>query len=367
MKSQQFEWCASLAAMAVMILAAGHVEAQAVDTVFQVSSGSWTNANHWNERVPTSIDDAFVGSSLSGGETPATCILDTAGQACDRLVVGHYAGNSGQLDITGGDLTLTGAGGAPQAAIADRGTGIVNLSGGTWNNGGKNLHVGDDDTAYGELNISNDGAITNLNYVYVGNYGTGVINIGGNAELRQFGRAYVGFRAGSTGIVNQTGGLWDMGGTSAAYFTVGQSGYGEYHISGGVLTNCYKLYNAGSSTGLLSIVGSTASIHVEEFRSATANSTLRITPDSGGISPVNVFAGSLGLGKIYLGGTLEVDFSNYDSTDDLTIIKHDGALSGTFATNTVTAGWSADVTYASGEVRLTNITAPLKGTVVLIY
>jgi T5SS/PEP-CTERM-associated repeat protein len=312
MNNKKSGWCFSMAVIAVMFQCVVPVQA-AVYKNFNVISGYWTNSANWAAPgVPGSGEYAYVGSD--DGASSATCIVDTAGPLCYRLYVGNDAGNDGTVSITAGVLT-------------------------------------------------------NENYLYIGYNGNGTVNLSGSAELRVIaGRAYVGNSAGSTGVVNQTGGIWDMGANSSSYLTMGQNAgsYGECNISGGGLTNVYKLYVASSGTGLLSIVGSEASIHVEELRSSTANSTLRVTPDSGGISPINVLNGALGGGKVYLAGTLDVDFSNYDSTDDLTIIKHDGALSTTFATITMTTGWTADVTYASGEVRITNIIRPPQGTVLLV-
>ena len=455
MRMQQSGWGVSLVAIAVMILPVDRAGAQALDTGLQVSSGYWTNASHWNNGVPTSDDDAFLGSSTIGGVTPASCILDSAGQQCDRIYIGHNAGNSGQLDIAGGDLTVFGALGTSPAVVGNRGTGTVNQTSGMWDNGGNSFVFGQYSGAHGTYTLSG-GALTNVNNLYVGNGGNGALNISGSGELKGFkagSATYVGDDAGCSGVVNQTGGTWDNGGRSIAIgrqpgaygqvdisggvcsniynLTIGDGGngvldlsgdatllvdrsgtagttyvgeeysgmggtgvvnqtggiwnnggrqlrlgaaagsHGEFSISDGVLTNVARLYmGVGSnSVGVLSIVGSDAAIYVnDELRGGNAGSaTLRMTPDSGGISPIHVLSeGSPG--EVWLNKTaLEVDFANCDSTDDLTIIDQTYAVREPFmATNILTKGWTVEVEYAIGAVRLINITRPPKGFVMSI-
>jgi T5SS/PEP-CTERM-associated repeat protein len=470
MMSRQFGSCVSLVAIGVMLQSAGRVEAQ-VDTGMNVPAGNWTSPGDWSAGVPGSDDDAFIGSG-SFGLNIATCTLSTAGQECDRLYIGHLAGSSGQLDFTGGSLKVFGAGNDPDTSIGERGVGVVNHSGGTWDNGGnlfrigdgttgvgeynltggvvsnvsafyvafdgigtlnisnggtlrgitagtqlgynpsasgvvnvatggtwdnggKSLTVGYDPGSYGRLDISGDGVVTNMYRLYLGRDGNGTVTLSDSAEFSGLtSEAYVGYSAG-TGTVNQMGGTWDGGGqhmrigyasnsvgtfaissgtiTNAGYIYAGDNGNGTFDISGDAAVHATKLYisNSAGSEGLLSIAGSGATIWTTEFRAANLGSgTLRITPDSAGISTINLTQHN----KTWIyKTTLEVDFSNYDSTNDLTIIDYvsslrdDGSGYAFAATNILTAGWFADVDYLTdGEVRLVNITRPPKGFVMSI-
>ena len=230
------------------------------------------------------------------------------------------AGGRGALAITAGELHVSRSASAGTTYVGeDGGSGTLTQSGGTFDNGGSSIMVGQTNST-GQISIS-DGVFANVNGITLGDYGSGSMT-----------------------------------------------------ISGGVVTNVERvtLSDELTATGVLSIVGSEASIHVAQFRggaNSLGSATLRIAPDSGGLSTINVdtYGSNNNRGKVYITRTtLEVDFSNYDSTNDLTIISYATALTAPFmTTNILTGGWSADVSYDTGNrvVRLTNITAPPKGLV----
>jgi len=475
MNNQQFRWCVSLAAMAVMILSVVTAEAQEISASFRDSTGYWTNAADWtNDEVPGTLTKVYIGLTPS-----ATCILDTAGQQCARLYLGQGAGDVGQLNVTGsGGLTVNTDNDDNTFWIARYGTGIlhqtsgvinagyqnirmgvestgvatlnlsggvitnmnyvkcgdkgqatinlsggvfgpigsgsyvgvqsdsvgtVNQSGGIWNNGGKSINIGDLQGSSGTVNLTDNAVFTNIFRLYLGNNGYGEIDLSGTGEIQMSSYAYVGYASG-TGVVNQTGGTWkgaglypgnnegtygvynitggtlDMGGGSIQTASSRDFySYGEINISGGIITNVSSIYSPGYASagqGLVSINGSEASIYIAQYRGAGVNAgsgILRIKPGLGGISTIHVINnGTSNAGKAYVDGTtLEVDFSDYDSTDDLTLMTYDTALTGPFEdVKILTPGWSADVDDSTGKaVRLVNITRPpqVKGTVVLIY
>jgi hypothetical protein len=83
----------------------------------------WSTFGNWNfPLVPTSIDSVTISLPSS------TCLIDSSvsDAACTDLIVGS-SGNTGNLDITGGQLNVNYAG------IGFGGTGIVTMSGGTAN------------------------------------------------------------------------------------------------------------------------------------------------------------------------------------------------------------------------------------------
>lgn len=315
--------------------------------VVTVTGGTWNNGN---QNFELGYMAGGVGTlNLSGGSITNIDYL-----ICPRA--GH-----GTIDLSGtGFLGVSGTG----AYLGySGGTGVVNQTGGVWDNGGKSISFGHAAGSYGEYNIS-DGVLTNANALYVGKDGNGTVNLSDNGKICALGSAtYVGNAANSTGVVNQTGGTWDNGGNNLALAQV-DGAYGQYNISGGVLTNVFRLYvpaYGSTGVGVLSITGSVASICVQEYRGDTSGGTLRITPDSGGISPVNVTDND----KTWLHGTtLEVDFSNYDSTDDLIIINHGGIRTNVLGNYefldvaVMTPGWAVAVDYGTpydspGQVRLT--------------
>jgi T5SS/PEP-CTERM-associated repeat protein len=232
-----------------------------------------------------------------------------------------------------------------------------------------------------------------VNSLYIGSNGSGALNLGGSGALHSLNTWYVGYNAGSTGTVTQTGGTWDLGGaagnigsstgsvgsmtisggvfTNAGSVNVGSSGTGSLTISGGTF-NSSRLYIAADSgsTGLVSVVGSTASIQTTQFRSTAADTSaiLRVTPDAGGVSTIHVHDdGTSNAGKCYIGSaTVEVDFSNYDSTDDLTLITADTALTPPAGLTVLTDGWSAELSSVGNNVYLVNITGPPKGAVLVV-
>jgi T5SS/PEP-CTERM-associated repeat protein len=342
--------------------------------VVNQSGGTWNNGGY--SLSVGELDGATGEFNISDG------VLTNVGTL--------YVGNAGN-----GTLTLSGTGeiaspGGPTYVSYDADSvGVVNQTGGNWNNGNQNLELGYVAGSDATLNLSG-GSLTNVNYLLCPRDGSATINLSGSGLLGVSGTESRLGNSGGSGVVNQTGGTWDNGGThlrigyvagsvgtysissgsltNVNYLYVGSSGNGTFNISGDAHVTPTKLYIAGyaGSEGLLSITGSGATIETEEFRAANPGSgTLRVTPDSGGISTIVVTGGN----KTWIyETTLEVDFSNYRSTDDLTIIDYgstlrdannDGIGYELAATNILTAGWSADVDYLTdGEVRLVNISRP---------
>ncbi|MBT3193492.1 MAG: hypothetical protein HN341_13160 [Verrucomicrobia bacterium] len=293
-----------------------------------------------------------------------TITLSGSGVLTNRnvLYVGLLGNGTFNLNDSAALIRTAGTSYVPNSSGA---TGVVDQTGGLWDNGNQELRIGPVAGAVGTVNLSGSGVLTNCGALYVGLAGSGTINLSDSAVFhRMGGHAYVPNGGPSaTGVVNQTGGLWDNGGGNIRIASA--SGVGSYSISGGALTNVNTLYNPVNGVGTFSVAGSSASIHMASYQELQTTSTLRVAPDSGGLSPINVS------GSVSLKGTLEVDFSNYGSkTDDFTIINYGTTLSGTLFTNILTEGWSADIDYGDGSddsVSLVNIVAPvLAGTVVTI-
>jgi T5SS/PEP-CTERM-associated repeat protein len=296
-------------------------------------AGAEGTYNLSGDGVLTNLWDLFVGNNgvgafnLSGGGTVA------------GIVSGTYIGNQ------------------------TTSTGTVTQTGGTWDNNGKSLTLGNVAGAEGTYNLSGDGVLTNLWVLNVGNNGVGAFNLSGGGTVAGIVSAtYIGDQPTSTGTVTQTGGTWDNNGKS---LYVGNTGSGTYSISGGSLTNVDILIaNNASGDHTLIVEGSSASINVNHIHMDTASPTLRVKPDATALSPINCS------GQLHVNAaTLEVDLSDYDGVGPLTLINY-GTLNqwpfATVVTNTPGTGFEVDYT-TGGAITLKNITGCLPaGTVVSI-
>lgn len=192
--------------------------------------------------------------------------------------VGKYAGSTGRLLQTGGDLILSNSFAVGNAAGA---FGVVTNTGGSfWLNNTLNLgnsgagafgrayfsgpsnyvktaiNVGTSTSDRGELIVAG-GQLVSDGLVTVGNAAgsTGVVSVTGGTALFN-GLVTVGSLAGSTGEVSITGGTALFKG-----LTIGQSGQGALFVSGGLLavTNGGALLvgNAANAVGSVTISGGT--------------------------------------------------------------------------------------------------------------
>ena len=389
MKSKRFGWCVALVAIAVMSQVVVPVEAQEDNRYFdQVSYGYWTNANHWDTGVvPATTSKVYIGSIST------TCIVDTAGQQCSRLYLGNGSDTISQLDLTGGGLTIN-YGNADWSFFAGySATGILNQTGGTLDALNVNFRIGALSTGVGTVNFSG-GTLANVNSIKCGDSGHGTINVSDGVFGPFASASYVGInnvgivdisdgtwdngdnsmnigdQAGGTGTVNVTGGAI----TNMATIYVGNYGRGTLNVSGAAVVDCVRIYPGfradATSIGEFSISGSAATFNVEQFRGSNpGTATLRLTPDATGITPINVFYdGADGnSGKAWVTTVaLVVDFSNYDSTEDLIVMTCDTAFTGPFASTTwLPEGRTATVTESGGVVRVTDISGPL-GTLISV-
>ncbi|NQT52605.1 PEP-CTERM sorting domain-containing protein, partial [bacterium] len=89
------------------------------DRLWDGANGVWTTATDWTENaVPTALQDAHINN---GG----TVVIATGMAAiCQSLAVGQHEGHTGQLDVTGGSLTIgqdliVGTAGVGSVAISD--------------------------------------------------------------------------------------------------------------------------------------------------------------------------------------------------------------------------------------------------------
>ena len=111
----------------------------------------------------------------------------------------------------------------------------VSVTNGTWSVA-KSCYIGANSDANGTVNL-HDGAVwTSQNYVHVGHYGAGVVNVDANASWIAEERVSVGFFSDSSGRVNLNGGNWTSLETQIGYDY--NSTGGEVHVNGGSTLKC---------------------------------------------------------------------------------------------------------------------------------
>ena len=111
--------------------------------------------------------------------------------------------------------------------------------GGTVTSGGT---IGKEIGSSGTVNVSGTGSKWNASYVYVGNAGSGVLDVNNGGVVDNSGDSYIGYETGSTGQATVSGenSKWDM--ADCGEFDIGHYGTGELSISGGgyVINNWSK-------------------------------------------------------------------------------------------------------------------------------
>jgi fibronectin-binding autotransporter adhesin len=236
--------------------------ARAVDYTWNTTTGDWANAANWINGVPTGGGGNFAiinnGGVASINSTPNT-IQDT--------ILGRGAGNSGTVNLNAGTHTNTG-----WTIVGDGGTGTFNQSGGSQATGDMLLGISG---GTGSYNVTGTGGAT-MSRMAIGGHrdvgagGTGTVTINTTGTVTTNSDFWVGTRGanatlnvdagtvnantwfmigethnggGSTGVVNQTGGVVSNAVTNGSgRFWVGtQEGgataasTGTYNLSGGTL------------------------------------------------------------------------------------------------------------------------------------
>jgi hypothetical protein len=174
------------------------------------------------------------------------------------LFAGHFTSGQGTINLSGGNLSVTGAGTAGSEFIGLDGIAIVNHSGGT--NLTRKLSLAENPLGIGTYNLSNGATLTVLESTSIGDDGRGVFNMtGGNASLQNL--LTVGAGAAASGTVTISGGLFSNGGGSTAVASIGSAGRGTFNVSGsGIATFTGSLFigaaASATSSGSVNVSGS---------------------------------------------------------------------------------------------------------------
>lgn len=257
--------------------------------VGQVGTGEMTITGQGtvtNTQGYIAYDPGSTGTVTVGGGTGAALWQNTG-----RL---HIAGSgTGNLSIVGGGTVSSNT---AEIALFGQGVGTIDVGGGgtgaaTWNNTG-GMFIGSQ--GKGTLNVTGGGTVTsgisslgdsaggngtaNIgggtgtatwnagNVAYVGNSGTGTVNVTGGGNVSS-GTTYLGYATGSSGTVTVGGGTGLSSWTGFGPLVVGRQGAGILNInSGGTVTsstleggNANSQVNFNGGTLRLTRVGSNTS------------------------------------------------------------------------------------------------------------
>ena len=266
----------------------GHITLS--ENINLLGSGSTTISNN--------ALNSIVGYGGAGSMTINNGAVVTDVKSNQRFVVGDSVSGNGTLNVIGagsklsiGDNTVN----APNNALlvgANSGVGNVNVTnGGTVATGFTWLGNGNS-AAAGTITVDGAGsALTARMSLYVGNTGTGILNIknGGSVQVgglgnTQQGNLTLGNNAGSSGTVNVEGANSTLNlqtDGSASYHYIGYSGTGALNIKDNAVVNV-----SGGSTNLLFVGYNNKSSGALNIDNATLNVADRIS--------IAAFSGSTG-------------------------------------------------------------------------
>lgn len=181
------------------------------------------------------------GNIVTGNHVERRGVVNAAGGniSANRIILSANAGTDSQMDLTGGTVQFR-----DRMVVGQLGTAELNVSGGTLvgstvNDAGntiyRSLFIGgnpDVETGNGEGTINVTGGEVIVNGLHVGTTHEGTLNISGSGSVQTYAEFNLGFKAGSDGTLNVSGGTLTLGNT----LTVGFAGKGTMEVSGGLIT-----------------------------------------------------------------------------------------------------------------------------------
>ena len=239
--------------------------------------GDWFDPANWNSGVPTSGDQANINN---GG----TAQIGADGAAVSSIWIGQNAGQSGTLEVTGPDVTLT----APSGVyVGFSGSGTLDISsGGVVNNGG--AVIGVTSTGSGSVTVDGEGSALNSAGFTVGNDGEGALDITNGGYVFSTSSSIGSGSTGSgTATIDGEGSLWE----SLYTLYVGYGGEAALDISNGGAMRTHEVGYVGfvaGSTGAVTVDGtdSTWTVDWDLYVGYQGDGTLDIT-DGGTMSSSN--------------------------------------------------------------------------------
>ena len=217
---------------------------------------------------------------LSVGESGIGTLTITDGGVVSNAGIGFIGldgSSSGMVTVDGTGSTWTIN---SDLYVGDSGTGTLTISdAGTLSNSGI-VYIGYNPGSSGKATVDGSGSTwTHLVGIYVGDSGTGTLTISNGGSVSNSGIVYIGYSAGSSGMVTVDGSGSSLTNTSDLY--VGDSGTGTLTISdAGTLSNSgivYIGYNPGSS-GKVMVSGAGSSFDsIQTFIGSSGGGTLFVS------------------------------------------------------------------------------------------
>jgi T5SS/PEP-CTERM-associated repeat protein len=318
-------------------------------------SGNWSDPLTWSAGEPTGTVPAII----NGGHTVT---IDSSGETTNLLDVGTVSGQTGNLNITGGDLFIDDAdtvtepnipsirigqaagstghmtmsdgmvfinGANPSGfangdlIVGDVGTGTFTMSGGDLE-AVDEIIIGLADVSSGTATISGGTFRTSGRSILVGFDGIGTLNVSDTGSVFANFDLLVGFIEGGNGIVNQSGGTIEAGFLFTNSFSGGTGSSATVSMTGGTF-NTRIAYVLGQGNGSTTANHSGGTINAMlgngEFvvGDGPGNSS---TYNISGTADVNILrnlvAGRDGIGVINMsGGTIDAEnvfLGDFDSS-----------------------------------------------------
>jgi len=256
-------------------------------------SDSWFLAANWNPAtVPTSGDSATINN---GG----TATISSSGAVARNVILGNSAGQSGNIEVTGGSLTLA-PGVYPTGSflVGNFGTGTVTVSNGGTVSATSTYIAANAAGATGTVTVTGTGSQWSTSLLDIGSSGNGTLNVRNGATVNATSSVNIGNDNGAVGVANVESGshvtttTTNIGTVTGASGTLNVTGSGTAWTTSGVTVG-------GFGAGALNI---TAGGKVESFGGASigdqvvvsgANSQLMIS----GNAMTGIYSGvALGLG-----------------------------------------------------------------------
>jgi fibronectin-binding autotransporter adhesin len=265
-----------------------------------LQTGGSTRTESWT-KVGLAGNQVF---NMSGGDFSA------ADLAVGWINPATSAVGTGVMNLSGGTFesraaTFIGLEGA---------TGTLNISGGTFNAAGNDwgsFRIADYGTGTGTLNLSGTGVVNASRYTAVGGWGNGTLNISGGTWNQAAGGIVVGDAADllwtGSGVVNQSGGT-----VNADYVLLQK---GTYNLDGGDLSVYGVADTKAETTGVFNFNGGTLRARDNNADFITAN-TVEVKSGGGTIDTadkeVRVTLGMTGTGGLTKTGSgiLKLDGAN---------------------------------------------------------
>ena len=241
----------------------------------------------------TSSGDAFVGSTGTGY---GTLTVENGGDFISpSIYIGDAAGAVGEVNVDGAGSTLTAnaVGHAFGIYVGDEGTGTLNVTGGglaqtTDAAGAADVSLGFAATGEGTLNITGLGSKLIVEDFLIGENGTGHLNVSAGGWVDTLGSspdAFIGFLENSNGDATITGdnSQWDM-----QHLFVGNAGTGSLDIEAGGEVDATANVTIGefaTGSGTATVTGSGSSDSLLEVGSI-------LTVGNAGEGTLDVLAGA---------------------------------------------------------------------------